>query len=210
MICPREFVRIPLRGTMRKRTLQDYVLGLGLALLAGAYPLQAVQGSKAEYNGIVTVMAREYGVPAELIHSIIKVESDYNPKAVSSKGAMGLMQLMPATARQYGVEDVFDPTENIEGGVKYLRDLMNLYERNTNLVLAAYNAGQSAVAKYGGIPPYRETIDYIGKIKRSGYRKSIITSSSEIYRYVDEKGRTVLTNDYLSYQRHLAKRKKKD
>jgi soluble lytic murein transglycosylase-like protein len=197
-----------MRGIMKKRTLQSCVLGLGFALLAGAIPLQAVLDSKAAYDGIVTVIAGQYGVPAKLIHSIIKVESDYNPNAVSSKGAMGLMQLMPPTARQYGVRDVFDPRENIKGGVKYLRDLMELYESNTNLVLAAYNAGQSAVAKYGGIPPYRETIDYIEKIKRNGFRESTIRSGREIYRYVDERGRTVLTNDYLTYQRHLAKRKK--
>ncbi len=193
---------------MKKRTMRACVLGVGFALLAGAFPLLAVRDSKAAYDGIVTVMAREYGVPAKLIHSIIKVESDYNSKAVSSKGAMGLMQLMPPTARQYGVRDAFDPMENIKGGVKYLRDLMKLYEHNTNLVLAAYNAGQSAVAKYGGIPPYRETIDYIDKIKRNGYRESTIRSGTEIYRYVDERGRTVLTNDYLTYKRHLAKRKK--
>jgi soluble lytic murein transglycosylase-like protein len=194
---------------MRKHAVQVFILGLGFAFLAAAIPLKAGQGSKAEYTGIVKVMAREYRVPAELIHSIIKVESDYNPKAVSSKGAMGLMQLMPATAGQYGVEDVFDPMDNIEGGVRYLKDLMNLYDSNTDLVLAAYNAGQNAVKKYGGIPPYRETIDYIDKIKRNGYRKSVITSGEEIYRYVDERGRTVLTNDYLTYKQYLAKRKKK-
>jgi soluble lytic murein transglycosylase-like protein len=171
-------------------------------------PLQADRGSDA-YDGIVSVMARQYGVPAKLIHSIIKVESDYDPRAVSKKGAMGLMQLMPPTARQYGVRDVFDPRENIKGGVRYLKDLMELYEANTDLVLAAYNAGQSAVAKYGGIPPYRETIDYIDKVKRNGYRDSTIRSGTEIYRFVDDRGRTVITNDYLTYQAHLAKRKKK-
>jgi soluble lytic murein transglycosylase-like protein len=193
---------------MKKRTMRAGVLGVGFALLAGAFPLLAVRDSKAAYDGIVKDMAVKYDIPAQLIHSIIKVESDYNPKAVSSKGAMGLMQLMPPTARQYGVRDAFDPMENIKGGVKYLRDLMKLYDHNTNLVLAAYNAGQSAVAKYGGIPPYRETIDYIAKIKRNGFKRSIIPSGREIYRYVDERGRTVLTNDYLTYKRHLAKRKK--
>lgn len=172
-------------------------------------PLKGATGSKAEYDGIVKSLAREYRVPPELIHSIIKVESNYNPRAVSHKGAMGLMQLMPATAEQYGVNDVFNPVENIEGGIRYLKDLMKLYANNTNLVLAAYNAGQAAVAKYGGIPPYRETIDYIDKIRRSGYRKSVIVNGSEIYRYVDDKGRTVLTNDYLAYEQHLARRKKK-
>ncbi|MGB2907570.1 MAG: lytic transglycosylase domain-containing protein [Candidatus Aminicenantaceae bacterium] len=194
---------------MKNRSVQILSLGWICLIFSILSPLQGFQSSRAKYDGIVKVMAREYRIPAELIHSIIKVESDYNPRAVSHKGAMGLMQLMPATAKQYDVEDVFDPLENIEGGVKYLRELMQLYDRNTNLVLAAYNAGQSAVAKYGGIPPYRETIDYIDKIKRNGYRKSIIISGSEIYRYVDDKGHTVLTNDYLAYKQHLAKRKKK-
>ena len=194
---------------MKNRSVQILSLGWICLIFSILSPLQGFQSSRAKYDGIVKVMAREYRIPAELIHSIIKVESDYNPRAVSHKGAMGLMQRMPATAKQYDVEDVFDPLENIEGGVKYLRELMQLYDRNTNLVLAAYNAGQSAVAKYGGIPPYRETIDYIDKIKRNGYRKSIIISGSEIYRYVDDKGHTVLTNDYLAYKQHLAKRKKK-
>ncbi len=194
---------------MKKRSVQILGLGWTCLLLYVLTPLLGLQGSRAEYDGIVKVMAREYRVPAQLIHSIIKVESNYNSRAVSHKGAMGLMQLMPATAKQYGVKDIFDPMENIEGGVKYIRDLMKLYDKNTNLVLAAYNAGQSAVAKYGGIPPYRETINYIDKIKRSGFRNSVIRSGSEIYRYVDEKGHTVLTNDYLAYKQHLAKRKKK-
>jgi len=194
---------------MKKRSVQILGLGWTYLFLCVLSPLLGLQGSRAEFDGIVKVMAREYRVPAQLIHSIIKVESNYNSRAVSHKGAMGLMQLMPATAKQYGVKDIFDPMENIEGGVKYIRDLMKLYDKNTNLVLAAYNAGQSAVAKYGGIPPYRETINYIDKIKRSGFRNSVIRSGSEIYRYVDEKGHTVLTNDYLAYKQHLAKRKKK-
>ena len=194
---------------MRIRSIQ--LLGLGWVCLS-LIILNATAGfldSKEEYDGIVKSLAREYRMPPELIHSIIKVESNYDPRAVSKKGAMGLMQLMPATAEQYGVNNVFDPIENIEGGIRYLKDLMNLYDNNTNLVLAAYNAGQSAVEKYGGIPPYRETIDYIDKIRRSGYRKSIIVSGSEIYRYVDEKGRTVLTNDYLAYKQHVTRNKKK-
>jgi len=194
---------------MRIRSIQ--VLGLGWVCLSLIF-LTATAGildSKEEYDGIVKSLAREYRIPPELIHSIIKVESNYNPRAVSKKGAMGLMQLMPATAEQYGVNNVFDPIENIEGGIRYLKDLMNLFDNNTNLVLAAYNAGQSAVEKYGGIPPYRETIDYIDKIRRSGYRKSLIVSGSEIYRYVDEKGRTVLTNDYLAYKQYVTRNKKK-
>lgn len=188
---------------MRKHSLRSCAPVLCLVLLTCASPLRAAFGSKTAYDPIVRDMAGKFGVPAQLIHSIIKVESDYDPGAVSSKGAKGLMQLMPATAQRYGVRNVFDPEDNIEGGVRYLKDLMTLYDRDTNLVLAAYNAGQSAVAKYGGIPPYRETIDYIAKIRQNGYRKDII--GNKIYRFVDEKGRTVITNDYLTYKQHLAR-----
>lgn len=170
--------------------------------------LTAGQNGSSRYNGIVTETAREFGVPAQLIHSIIRAESDYDPNAVSHKGAVGLMQLMPATARQYGVTNPFDPIQNIRGGVRYIKDLMRLYDKRTNLVLAAYNAGQEAVRKYGGIPPYRETINYIDKIKRT-YKKSYISTGTEIYKYVDEKGVPVLTNNYLEYKQHLARQKNK-
>jgi len=162
---------------------------------------------KAQYDGVVQVMARRYKVPANLIHSIIRAESAYNSRAVSHKGAQGLMQLMPATARAYGVQDAFDPAQNIEGGVRYLRDLIKLYDRNTKLVLAAYNAGQEAVKKYGGIPPYRETVNYIKRVQ-SSYSKNVITSGTEIYKYTDENGRIVLTNNYYLYKRYKDNKKK--
>jgi soluble lytic murein transglycosylase-like protein len=96
-----------------------------------------------------------------LIHSVIKVESNYNPFAVSPKGAQGLMQLIPSTARRFGVNDVFNPIQNIEGGAKYLRYLLDLYHENIPLALAAYNAGEGAVAKYGTVPPFSETQNYL-------------------------------------------------
>ncbi len=170
--------------------------------------VNAAPDLKQQYDGMIRTLARGTGVPPELIHSIIEAESNYNHRAVSHKGAMGLMQLMPATARQYGVRDVFDPRENITGGIRYLQDLMKLYNRKTRLVLAAYNAGQQAVEKYGGIPPYRETINYIEKIQRS-YRRTTIGPSTEIYRYVDERGRVVLTNNYFEYKSHTQKKSKK-
>jgi soluble lytic murein transglycosylase-like protein len=170
--------------------------------------LLSVQSRSTPYDGIIASLSREYNIPAKLVHSIIQAESDYEVQAVSHKGAQGLMQLMPATARQYGVDDVFDPAQNIRGGIRYLKDLMKLYNNSTNLVLAAYNAGQSAVEKYGGIPPYRETINYIEKIRKSSGIKSIISSGTEIYMFVDENGRKVVTNDYLLYKQHLAKKKK--
>lgn len=177
-------------------------------LLLAASGVHAEYTLREQYDGLIRSLARDHGVPPDLIHSIIQAESNYNHRAVSHKGARGLMQLMPATARQYGVKDVFDPRENIIGGIRYLKDLMKLYKRNTKLVLAAYNAGQQAVEKYGGIPPYRETINYIQKIQRS-YRRSTIGPSTEIYRYVDDKGRVVLTNNYFEYKSHTRKKSKK-
>jgi soluble lytic murein transglycosylase-like protein len=105
--------------------------------------------------------AAQHSLPPELIHSVIKVESNYNPAAVSSKGALGLMQLIPATARRFGVLDAFDPVDNIQGGAKYLRYLLDLYRGDYPLALAAYNAGEGAVAKYGTVPPYPETQNYL-------------------------------------------------
>lgn len=157
---------------------------------------------ESPYDSIIQVVARKYDVPSDLIHSIIKAESNYNPQAISHKGAVGLMQLMPETARQYGVKDRFDPVENIEGGVRYLKDLVKLYNRRTNLVLAAYNAGQDAVKRYGGIPPYPETVEYIERVQ-SSYKKPTIRQRTVIYKYYDEKGRLVLTNNrslYLQYK----------
>jgi soluble lytic murein transglycosylase-like protein len=193
-------------GIISLRRQNRILLPLFMVLVTAA--LQAESTLKQQYDGMIRGLAREHGVPPDLIHSIIQAESNYNHRAVSHKGARGLMQLMPATARQYGVKDVFDPRENIIGGIRYLKDLMKLYNRNTKLVLAAYNAGQHAVEKYGGIPPYRETINYIQKIQRS-YRRSTIGPSTEIYRYVDDKGRVVLTNNYFEYKSHTQKKSKK-
>jgi soluble lytic murein transglycosylase-like protein len=115
----------------------------------------------------VEQIAARYGLRPELLHSVIKVESNYNPYAVSPKGAQGLMQLIPETARRFGVGNSFNPVENIEGGARYLRYLIDLYGAdNGPLVLAAYNAGEAAVAKYGGVPPYRETQNYLVLVKK--------------------------------------------
>jgi soluble lytic murein transglycosylase-like protein len=117
-------------------------------------------------GAIVQRIAAEQSLPAELLHSVIQVESNYNPAAVSPKGAQGLMQLMPETARRFGVPDSFDPVENIQGGAKYLKYLLELYKGDYPRALAAYNAGEKAVAKYGGIPPYAETQNYVTQVQR--------------------------------------------
>jgi soluble lytic murein transglycosylase-like protein len=109
--------------------------------------------------------ARAAGVDASLLHAVIRAESAYNPKAVSPKGAAGLMQLMPATARRYGVADRFDPDQNVLGGALYLRDLLARFDGQLELALAAYNAGEGAVQKYGGrVPPYAETQRYVPQV----------------------------------------------
>ncbi|MBI3825574.1 MAG: lytic transglycosylase domain-containing protein [Candidatus Rokubacteria bacterium] len=108
--------------------------------------------------------ARRYGVPETLISAIIRIESNFKPHAVSPKGAQGLMQLMPATASQLGVRNIFDPQENIDGGVRHLRGLMERFAYDLPLALAAYNAGEQAVITSGGIPPYPETRDYVARV----------------------------------------------
>ncbi len=115
-------------------------------------------------NQLVADAAARESLPAELLHSVIKVESDYNPYAVSPKGAQGLMQLIPATAQRFGVSNAFSPSENIQGGAKYLKYLLELYKGDYVRALAAYNAGEGAVARYGGVPPYAETQDYLVRI----------------------------------------------
>jgi soluble lytic murein transglycosylase-like protein len=117
------------------------------------------------FSAHILAAAKETKVEPALIHAVISVESGYNPSARSHAGAVGLMQLMPGTAERYGVKNRLDPAQNIHGGARYLRDLQVMFNNNLQLVLAAYNAGEQAVIKYGKkIPPYRETIDYVPKV----------------------------------------------
>ena len=114
---------------------------------------------------MVAEVARAYGLDSALLHAVISVESRYNPKAVSKRGASGLMQLMPVTAKHYGVADLLDPLQNLHGGAKYLRDMMNLFNSDVSLALAAYNAGETAVVRHGNhIPPFRETMNYVPRV----------------------------------------------
>lgn len=146
------------------------------------------------YEPVVKKVAGKYRIDPELVHFVIRAESNYDVFAISPKGAMGLMQLMPATALQYGVRNVFDPAQNIEGGVRYLGDLVKLYNGQTKLVLAAYNAGQEAVRRYKGIPPYPDTKAYIAGIMRN-YKKPTVSSKNPTYMVKDASGRTLLVND---------------
>jgi hypothetical protein len=118
----------------------------------------------AEYDQIIAACSAKYGVSPSLIKAVIHAESGYNPNAVSRKGASGLMQLMPGTARSLKVSNSLDPKDNVEGGVKYLRFLLDTFRGDVSLAVAAYNAGLNKVAKYGGIPPYNETRTYVNRV----------------------------------------------
>ena len=121
---------------------------------------------KSKYNDIIIAAAKHFDVDAALVSAVIKAESDYDARTVSHKGARGLMQLMPATARRFGVTNSFDPEANIFGGVRYLRWLLRTFEGDADLAVAAYNAGEGNVWKYNGVPPFRETINYINRIAK--------------------------------------------
>ncbi|HKE09564.1 MAG TPA: lytic transglycosylase domain-containing protein [Candidatus Acidoferrum sp.] len=123
---------------------------------------------KTPYQKLILAAASRYHLDPDLIHSVIAIESNFDPKAVSPKNARGLMQLMPRTAEVLGVKDSFDPEQNIDGGTRYLRDLMAKYKSNLTLALAAYNAGPDSVDKYGHrVPPYLETMKYVQRITKT-------------------------------------------
>jgi soluble lytic murein transglycosylase-like protein len=184
-----------------RKLIVNLLPAVGLCLM-GILPAPAraaalsggIQKKAAEYDPVVRRLAGQYVVDPALVHSIIAAESAYDRFAVSDKGAQGLMQLMPDTARDYGVENSFDAVQNIEGGVKYLRDLQKAYPGRTDLVLAAYNAGPSAVAKYDGIPPFAETQMYVARVK--GFmRDAPVRKRTAIYEVIDANGRRIVTND---------------
>jgi soluble lytic murein transglycosylase-like protein len=142
------------------------------------------------YDPIITEHAASHGIRADLVRAVIQAESAFNPMARSVKGAMGLMQLMPATALAYGVTNAYDPVQNIRAGVAYLRSLLERYSQNEELALAAYNAGPTAVEKYGAVPPYRETRNYVAKIRNDAGARPAPT---RVYKVVEIKdGREVV------------------
>jgi len=138
-----------------------------------------------QYDDLIVEHARLNNVRTDLVRAVVQVESAFNPLARSPKGAMGLMQLMPATVRQYGVANPYNPGENVRAGVAYLRDLLDRYQNNEELALAAYNAGPGAVDKHGqNIPPYQETRSYVAQINRMANRP-LETRGSQIYKVHD-------------------------
>ena len=190
--------------------LARHALGLGVLLLT-IVPAYAYFGSRPQPDSEIMKMAREaieasdssvevpeiveieahirevavrYDIPPILVAAIVEAESEFNPRAVSRRGARGLMQLMPGTASSLQVSDTFDPYENIEGGVRHLRGLMDRYHGNLPLVLAAYNAGEQAVMAYGGVPPYRETRRYVSRILRRIGRADLVPRVSSVSPHV--------------------------
>jgi SLT domain-containing protein len=134
-------------------------------------PLPVTVAATAPFHEIVKAASERYSVDADLIASVIAAESNFDPKAVSKKNARGLMQLLPETAARFGVQNIFDPQENIDAGTHYLRDLLRRYDNDLVLALAAYNAGPERVLQFGRVPPYPETVSYIRRVKRA-YEKS--------------------------------------
>ena len=132
--------------------------------LRTSFNLASCGRAPEEFETIISRSATEYGVEKSLVKAVIHAESSYNPQAVSRKGAMGLMQLMPGTAQDLKVVNSFDPQDNIRGGVRYLRFLLDTFRGDVTLALAAYNAGLSKVARHGGIPPYEETRNYVSRV----------------------------------------------
>lgn len=171
-------VILTLRAGGQMRAPRDFVVAVAPDEVPWPEPAPAPEAPPAEtapaldapvsedpLHQLIDQVAAAHGVDARLAHAVVQVESNYRPDAISPKGAMGLMQLMPATARHYAVENPFDPTENLTAGLRHLRGLLDRYGRGReSLALAAYNAGEGAVQRYQGIPPYRETQNYVRRI----------------------------------------------
>jgi len=141
------------------------------AVIATQDPVRPAPGAGAgrhsDFDTLIDAAAQTFSVDSALIHAVIAVESGYLPTAHSPRGASGLMQLMPATAREFGASDPFDPAQNINGGVRYLKYLLDKYDNRLDTVLAAYNAGEKALARYGGkVPPFRETLRYVELVRQ--------------------------------------------
>lgn len=162
--------------------------------------LRLIERRKRALPGIdrhLQQQARTHGVDPELVDAVIRVESAWNPQARSHKGALGLMQVMPATGARFGVRDLFDPRQNITAGVRYLRWLLDRFDNNLEWSLAAYNAGENAVARSNGVPPYPETRQYLERLRTlyPKLRSGFLNGPTSIYRVLDDDGRVVFINE---------------
>jgi hypothetical protein len=146
--------------------------------LFASLPPPIVAAATAPFREIVKAAAARYNVDADLITSVIAAESNFDPQAISKRNARGLMQLLPETAARFGVQNIFDPQENIDAGTHFLRDLLQRYNNDLVLTLAAYNAGPERVQQFGSVPPYAETVSYVRRVKRA-YEKSKAGPSME-------------------------------
>lgn len=162
--------------------------------------LRLIEQRKRSMPGIlehIEEVSRQHGVDPTLVHAVIEVESAWNPNARSHKGALGLMQLLPATAARFGVRELFDPEQNVLAGVRYLRFLLDRFQNNLEFALAGYNAGENSVASRGGVPPYPETRAYLQRL-RTIYGKlgaAPVRGAGYIYPTVDARGRVVYVNE---------------
>ncbi len=171
MWVPRDFVlsvaadEVPYEGPVAERTIPSIAVPISFVDTEGDVLSEAIRTSRTELMALVDRLAAQHGVRLALAHALVQVESNYESRAVSPKGAMGLMQLMPATARQYALQDPFDPAQNLDAGLRHLRRLLDRYgTARESLALAAYNSGEGAVTRYRGIPPFRETQNYVRRI----------------------------------------------
>lgn len=178
--------------------------GVALATRRASLPAGAADREippRSELERLAAESAERHRIDPALVRAVIETESAWDPLAVSYKGALGLMQLIPATAERFGVADPFDPTQNLEGGVKYLRWLLERYGGNLEHALAAYNAGEGAVDRAGGIPRISETVAYVQKVTERYFRpeagrsETVMNIRRPIYRLTDGRGRVIITNE---------------